>query len=193
MLKTINRRLEEFDPSLNLQQRGIYVLMSDIEKSAVQPVVEWILYENFVVKKKKSELQLIICSNGGDTAAAFALIDVMRSSQIPIKTVGLGVIASAGLLVFISGTKGQRYLTPNTSILSHQFSWWSQGKVHELIAQVKEYELLHHRMINHYQSCTGLSLAKIKEKLLPPEDVYLSSNEALELNLCDQITEFTSH
>jgi ATP-dependent Clp protease protease subunit len=190
MSKTLAQQLNEFDPALNLQHRGIYVLMSDIDSSAVQPVVEWILYENFVVKKKKSELQLIVCSNGGDTAAAFALIDVMRSSQIPIKTVGLGVIASAGLLVFISGTKGQRYLTPNTSILSHQFSWWSQGKVHELIAQVKEYELLHRRMINHYQSCTGLSLDLIKAKLLPPEDVYLSSQEAIDLNLCDHIAEF---
>jgi ATP-dependent Clp protease protease subunit len=114
----------------------------------------------------------------------------MKSSCIPIQTVGLGSIASAGLLVFIAGTKGLRYLTPNTSILSHQFSWWSEGKVHELIAQVKEYQLLHDRMIKHYQACTGLTLSRIKEKLLPPEDVYLSSQEALELNLCDQVTEF---
>ena len=192
MTRTLPQQLESFNPSLNLQHQGIYVLMSDIEHPAVQPVVEWILYENFVVKKKKTELQLIICSNGGDTSAAFALIDVMRSSAIPIKTVGLGVIASAGLLVFISGSQGRRFLTPNTSILSHQFSWWSEGKVHELIAQVKEYELLHRRMIDHYKACTGLSLAQIKEKLLPPEDVYLSSQEALELNLCDQVAEFTS-
>ena len=191
MKKTLQQQLEEFDPGLNLRHQGIYVLMNDIEHVTIQPVVEWILYENFVVKKPKTELQLIICSNGGDTSAAFALTDVMRTSRIPIKTVGLGIIASAGLLVFIAGSKGRRYLTPNTSILSHQFSWWSEGKVHELIAQVKEYELLHRRMIDHYRSCTGLSLEKIKEKLLPPEDVYLSSQEALELNLCDQVAEFS--
>lgn len=183
---------ESISSSASLRQRGIYVLMAEISHNTVQPVVEWILQENFSTKKKKPELQLIVCSNGGDTSAAFALIDVMRSSHIPIKTVGLGVIASAGLLVFISGTRGLRYLTPNTSILSHQFSWWSEGKVHELIAQVKEYELLHQRMINHYQNCTGLSLSKIKEKLLPPADVYLSCQEALELNLCDHVAEFLS-
>lgn len=182
----------EFNPSQSLRHQGIYVLMSEIDQLTIQPVVEWILYENFVVKKKKTELQLIICSNGGDTSAAFALIDVMRSSAIPIKTVGLGVIASAGLLVFISGHRGRRFLTPNTSLLSHQFSWLSQGKVHELIAQVKEYELLHRRMIDHYKSCTELSLVQIREKLLPPQDVYLSSQEALELGLCDHVVEFTS-
>jgi ATP-dependent Clp protease protease subunit len=180
----------DFDPGFLLQKKGVYVLMSDIDHHNVKPVIEWILYENFAVKKKKPELQLIVCSNGGDTSAAFALIDIMRSSTIPIKTVGLGVIASAGLLVFIAGTQGKRVLTPNTSILSHQFSWWSEGKVHELIAQVKEYQLLHRRMVEHYKLCTNLALDKIKEKLLPPEDVYLDSQEALNLNLCDYIAEF---
>lgn len=178
------------DPSFLLQKKGVYVLMSEIDHNNVKPVIEWILYENFAVKKTKPELQLVICSNGGDTSAAFALIDIMRSSRVPIKTVGLGVIASAGLLVFIAGTRGRRFLTPNTSILSHQFSWWSEGKVHELIAQVKEYQLLHRRMVEHYKICTGLDLDKIKEKLLPPEDVYLDSQEALALNLCDYVAEF---
>jgi ATP-dependent protease ClpP protease subunit len=36
-------------------------------------------------------------------SAAFALIDVIRGSAIPVHTIGLGVIASAGLLTFISG------------------------------------------------------------------------------------------
>ena len=81
--------------------------------------------------------------------AAFALIDVMMSSRIPVKTVGLGTIASAGLLIFISGTHGRRVLTPNTSILSHQFSWYNEGKAHELFATMREFELTQARMIAH--------------------------------------------
>ena len=73
--------------------------------------------------------------------SCFALIDIMKGSRIPIHTVGLGVIASCGLLLFITGEKGKRTLTPNTSILSHQYSWGSYGKEHELFAQVKEFEL----------------------------------------------------
>jgi ATP-dependent protease ClpP protease subunit len=105
-----------------LQENGMYVFMGEVNDENICPIVEWILHENFVVKKKRKELLLMICSEGGDMGAAFALIDVMRSSVIPIKTVGLGMIASAGLLIFISGTPGRRVLTPNTSILSHQFS-----------------------------------------------------------------------
>jgi ATP-dependent protease ClpP protease subunit len=81
-----------------LADSGMYVFMGDVDDESIKPVVEWLLYENYVTKKKKKELLLMICSNGGDMGAAFALIDVMMSSKIPVKTVGLGTIASAGLL-----------------------------------------------------------------------------------------------
>jgi hypothetical protein len=93
--------------------------------------------------------------------AAFALIDVMKSSNIPIKTVGLGCIASSGLLMFLAGHVGRRVLTPNTSILSHQYSNYHEGKHHELFAMQKEHSLIQHRMLMHYKSCTGLDDATI--------------------------------
>jgi ATP-dependent Clp protease protease subunit len=130
---------EESTVSQALQDEGMFVLMGEVTAESIKPVIEWILYENFVVKKRKKELLLMICSEGGDTAAAFALIDVMRGSAIPVKTVGLGMIASAGLMIFIAGAPGRRILTPNTSIMSHQFSWYNEGKAHELFATMKEF------------------------------------------------------
>jgi ATP-dependent Clp protease protease subunit len=172
-----------------LADAGMYVFMGEVDSENIKPIVEWILHENYVTKKKKKELLLMICSEGGDMSAAFALIDVMKSSQIAIKTVGLGQIASAGLLIFIAGTKGRRILTPNTSILSHQFSWGSDGKVHELFATMKEFDLAQRRMMALYQECTGLDEANIRQALLPPHDVWLSAEEALAYNLCDAISE----
>lgn len=170
-----------------LNNHGIYVFIDDVAAETVKPVIEWILYENYVTKKKKKELILIICSPGGDLEAAFALIDVMHSSQIPIKTLGLGQIGSSGLLIFMAGTKGRRTLTPNTSILSHQFSWYTEGKVHELFATMRELELTQLRMIEHYRSCTDADDKTIKEYLLPAQDKWLSAEEALKLNICDSI------
>ena len=134
------RETPEFEtPSAALNANGMYVLMDDIDSDSVKPVIEWILHENYVRKRRLKELLVLICSDGGSLEDAFALIDVMRSSNIPIKTVGLGAVASAGLCIFIAGTPGRRVLTPNTSILSHQFSWGSAGKAHELFATVKEF------------------------------------------------------
>ena len=174
----------------NLQEAGYHLMMEDIDTSSCKAAIEFILENNFNNEvKKPKELNLIICSPGGDLSAAFALIDVMRGSSIPIKTTGLGMIASAGLLIFISGTKGKRLLTPNTSILSHQFTWGSFGKEHELFAAVKEFDLTTKRMIKHYKKCTGLSDKDIRKYLLPPQDVWLSAPEALKLGICDNVKE----
>ena len=172
-----------------LADAGMYVFMGDVDADSIKPIIEWILHENYVSKKKRKELLLMICSSGGDMEAAFALIDVMHSSEISIKTVGLGQIASAGLLIFLAGSPGRRVLTPNTSILSHQFSWGSDGKVHELFATMKEFELTQKRMLEHYERCTGLSKEEIKTVLLPPHDGWLSAEEALALNICDAISQ----
>ena len=176
------------DHTQALADNGMYVLMGSIDSESVKPVVEWILHENFVSKKKRKELLLMICSDGGDVQDAFALIDVMRSSVIPIKTVGLGMIASSGLLIFLAGNNGRRILTPNTSILSHQFSWYNEGKAHELFATMKEFELTQVRMVNHYKECTGLTEEEIRNNLLPPHDVWLTAEDAKRLNICDEIS-----
>jgi ATP-dependent Clp protease, protease subunit len=178
-------------PGQALNDHGMYVLMDDIDNDSVKPVIEWILHENYVRKRRKKELLLMICSDGGSLEDAFALIDVMRSSFIPIKTVGLGSIASAGLCIFIAGAKNRRVLTPNTSILSHQFSWGTHGKAHELFATVKEFELCQQRMIDLYKEATALDDETIRQVLLPPQDVYLSAQEALKYQICDHVANLT--
>jgi len=176
------------DPATELFLRGHHVFMAEVTQETMKPLIDWIIAENYNKEKKKKELTLGICSPGGDLNACFALVDIMKGSKIPIRTIGMGMIASCGLLMFISGTKGRRVLTPNTSILSHQFSWGSFGKEHELFAAVKEFDLTTRRMIDHYKKCTGLSEKDIRKYLLPPQDVWLSAKEAKKLGLCDSIT-----
>ena len=137
--------------------------------------------------ERPNEITLVINSPGGSVHSAFALIDTMKGSAIPIKTVGLGLIASCGILTFMAGTKGKRLITPNTSILSHQYSWGSQGKEHELFARVREYELSTERMIEHYKKCTGLKEKQIREVLLPPQDVWLSAEDAVKYGIADKV------
>ena len=173
-------------PKNELLINGIVVFMGEVSLETMSPLIDWILAENLKDKKQK-ELTLGICSPGGDLNACFALIDVMKGSRIPIRTIGLGMIASCGLLMFITGTKGKRILTPNTSILSHQYTWGSYGKEHELFATVRELELTTERMINHYKKCTGLKEEDIRKYLLPPQDVWLGAKEAKKLGLCDKI------
>lgn len=169
---------------------GIYYMADAFTMESTKPIVSWIIEKNLASKSSRAkELTLIINSPGGDVHSAFALIDTIKGSAIPIKTVGLGLIASCGILTFMSGVKGKRIITPNTSILSHQYSWGSGGKEHELFARVREFELSSERMIEHYKKCTGLNEKKIREVLLPPQDVWLSAKEAIKYGIADKIKE----
>ena len=172
----------------NIESNGVYILMDQINHATCRDAIKWIMNQN-LSDNPLPQLTLIINSPGGDVHAAFALIDTMKASSIPIKTVGLGLIASCGFLIFIAGEKGKRILTPNTSILSHQYTWGSRGKEHELYARVKEFELSTDRMIKHYKKCLGMTEAKINEILLPPQEVWLSAEEAKRLKICDKIEE----
>ena len=170
----------------SVEECGIYLFMDEITDVTCKDVITFIISKN-LVKPYPKYLQLVINSGGGDLNSAFAVIDTMKGSAIPIYTVGLGLVASAAFAIFIAGEKGKRVLTPNTSILSHQYSWGTYGKEHELLATTREYELTTQRMINHYKKCTGLTEKKIREHLLPPQDVWLSATQAKKLGICDSI------
>lgn len=182
MMQKLNLAIKDDSNS----RHSFFIMMEDISLSTCKNAIEWILESNFS-EERPELLNLLVCSPGGDLNAAFALVDTMRGSAIPIRTIGLGQIASAGLLIFISGTQGHRILTPNTSILSHQYSWGAFGKEHELFATIKEFDLTTKRMIAHYKKCTGLKEEQIREVLLPPQDVWLSASEAKKLGLCDDV------
>ena len=183
MLQKLNLQLKD-----ESSRHSFFLLMEEVTMASCKNAIEWIFEANFS-EERPDLLNLIVCSPGGDLNAAFALVDTMRGSTLPIRTIGLGQIASAGLMIFIAGEKGQRILTPNTSILSHQYSWGAFGKEHELFAQIKEFDLTTKRMIAHYKKCTGLKEDQIREYLLPPQDMWLSATEAKKLGICDDVKE----
>lgn len=171
-----------------LDSSNIFIFMEDFNNKNVKPVIDWIINKNLMPQSERPQhLTLVINSPGGEMHSAFALIDIMRGSAIPVHTVGLGLIASCGLLTFMAGTKGHRIITPNTSILSHQYSWGSHGKEHELLSRVKEFELSTERMLKLYKKCTGMGEKDIRKYLLPPEDVWLSADEAVKHGIADKI------
>lgn len=173
--------------SPSLKDKGIFLISKNFDNELTKDVVTWIFESNFDEKREYKNLTLMINSHGGSVDAGFAIIDAIKGSSIPVHTIGIGCIASMGLLTFLAGAKGHRALTPNTTIMSHQFWSFNIGKEHELLAAQKDYDLTSIKVMRHYKQTTGLSEQKIKETLLPPHDVYLSAAEALDYGICDEI------
>jgi len=172
-----------------LENHNYFLFNKCFDSISSGEAMRFIIEKNLIEKNKPKVLKLLINSPGGDLNAAFALIDTIKGSRIPIYTYGLGLVASAGLMTFMAGQKGHRYITRNTSILSHQYSWGAIGKEHELMAAVKELDNTTVRVLEHYKRCTGLSEAHIKKFLLPPEDIWLTAEEAVKYKIADKVVD----
>lgn len=175
----------------NIEDHHYYIFSQDFDNSSCSDAMRFIIARNLMTGKDKPKfMKFIINSPGGSVSAAFSLIDTIKGSKIPVYTYGLGEIASCGLLTFMSGEKGKRFVTRNTAILSHQFSWGSIGKEHELMASVKEFNNTSQRLLEHYKKCTGQTETTIKKYLLPAEDVWLTAKEAVKYGIADEIVDF---
>jgi ATP-dependent Clp protease protease subunit len=171
---------------LGLLANHTHYLSGEIDNETIGEVIKWLIYENLGSSQNKI-LTLYINSTGGDLYEAFALIDVMRNSKCQIRTVGVGAVMSAAFLIFASGSKGERFAGQNTSFMCHQFTSGSEDKYHDLKATMRENDLCNTRMIQILKDSTGLVPSKIKSKLLPASDVYLTADEVVELGVADHI------
>jgi len=171
---------------LALLENSVHFLFGEITEENVLNAIKWIVYENLSPNKTK-HLTLYINSPGGDLYHAFALIDVIKASKRPIHTIGIGTIMSSGFLIFVSGSKGHRYISTNTGIMCHQYSDSPVGKHHDLKASMIEGEHCERRMFDILKTATNLSISEIKNKLLPATDVYLTAIELIELGAADYI------
>lgn len=169
----------------NLHNSGSFFLTGEIDDISTGEVVKWIMSEN--ISKKHTELRLFINSCGGDLYSAFGLIDIMKASKIPIHTIGVGSLMSAAFLIFMTGHKGGRLLTRNTTVMSHQFSTYYEGKEHDVKASEKETRTVKQRMLDIIKESCSMDERAVKRKLLPPSDVWLSAQECIDLGVADAI------
>ena len=170
---------------LGLLNSHVHFLTGEINEENIEETIKWIVYENITCGSAPKTLTLYINSIGGALSDSLGLIDVMRVSKCPIATIGVGSICSAAFMIFSSGTKGQRYIAKNTSIMCHQYSDGIEGKHHDIKSRFKEVELTNARMINVLRENTGLDTRTIKSKLLNATDVWLTAEEMVELGIAD--------
>lgn len=167
-----------------LKDYGIIYLSGSIVDEVSENVCREIIEYN--LSEKVDHIQLIINSPGGECPAGFAIIDIMEWSRLPIYTTGIGMIASMGLLVFMTGRKGRRVITPRTSILSHRYSAMTGGNHSQLLAGRKEQDLEHQRIVDHYLNYSSIETREELEKhLLRDVNTWLTPEEAVKFGIAD--------
>ena len=104
------------------------------------------LNDDFTTFKSKNDIYditpkpiyLHINSYGGGVFAAFAGVDFIKQSTIPVHTIIEGASASAATILSVVGEK--RYMSKHGSMLIHQLSSWMSGKMSDMDDEYKNLE-----------------------------------------------------
>ena len=156
-------------------KRTIY-LFGTIDSNTAQQVCEQLIAYD---RESQDPIQIIVGSYGGEVYPAFSIIDTIKAMKSPVETIGLGMVMSAGLLIFMTGST--RKISSNASILSHRFWGGLIGSQAELAAGRVEHDRLHQRIIDVYKEHTRLKTnEEVFNTLLKETDVWLTAPKAIE-------------
>lgn len=129
-------------------------------------------------------IPIVIDSDGGDINALFAMIDLMNTTDKPIATIVLGRAYSAGAVLLSCGTKGLRFAAPNSSIMLHDVSTATAGKVDEVEVITKYLIRQNKKIFKLVESNCGMKPGELGKKI-DKLDLFLSPNQAKSIGLID--------
>ncbi len=94
--------------------------------------------EKDIPKKELKPIYIFVFSYGGYSDQADCLRDVIKTSRIPIYTVGMGACMSNGFMLLIAGHK--RYVFKNTQLMIHSGSNAIGGTAQQVEEASKNYK-----------------------------------------------------
>ena len=102
-----------------------------------------------------------------------------------VQTFGIGVQASAAAFLLSSGTKGKRFLLPNATVMIHQPSSGTRGKVTDQEIDLKESLRVKKLLEEIMAKNTGQKLEKVHEDM--ERDRWMTAPEAEKYGLVDTV------
>lgn len=133
------------------------------------------------------DIYLYINSPGGSVYDALAIYDTMQFVKSDVQTVGIGIQASAAAFLLSSGTKGKRYILPNASVMVHQPSSGTRGKVTDQEIDLRESLRVKKLLEEIMAKNTGQKAAKIHEDM--ERDKWMTATEAKKYGIVDDVIE----
>jgi ATP-dependent Clp protease protease subunit len=133
----------------------------------------------------EKDISLYINSPGGSVTAGLAILDTMNYIKCDVSTICLGECASMAAVLLSNGTKGKRFVLPNSMVLIHQPSGGAQGQQTEIEIVADFMKKTRDRLNGILAANTGQSLETIQRDT--ERDNYMTAQEAVEYGLADRV------
>ncbi|HTL51266.1 MAG TPA: ATP-dependent Clp protease proteolytic subunit [Planctomycetota bacterium] len=128
---------------------------------------------------------VFINSPGGSIDAGFGIYDMLKFISCPVRTIGAGVVASAAVLVYLGGDKGNRVAFPNSRFLIHQPSTGAFGQASDIEITANQIKKLRVQADELIASEIDMDVKKLAEDR--KRDFWLDATEAAKYKLVDKV------
>lgn len=172
-----------YDIFSRLLKDRIVFLGTEVNEASANLIVAQLLF--LQAEDPKKDIFFYINSPGGSVYDAMAIYDTMQYVTNDIQTVGIGVQASAAAFLLSSGTKGKRFALPNATIMIHQPSSGTRGKVTDMEIDLKEGLRLKRRLNEIMAANTGQKVEKITSDM--ERDYWMPAEEAKKYGVVDAV------
>ena len=199
MLMSSAKEAEKGEPSIeDMRSLGLY---GDVEEERVSEVIAGLLTLHHMGKPKLTEegeikeegkpIDMYVSTYGGSADDMAALVDIMGvvKKDCPIRTIGIGKVMSAGVLILASGTKGERTIGRNCRVMIHSVIAGNAGSLHNLENELAEVKKMQEVYLDSLVEATNLTKKQLKSFMRRKTNVYLTAEEAIKYGIADKILE----
>jgi ATP-dependent Clp protease protease subunit len=172
-----------FDIYSRLLKERVIFLVGPIDDYVANVVVAQLLF--LEADNPEKDISLYINSPGGVVTAGLAIYDTMRFIKPDVSTICVGQACSMGSFLLAAGTKGKRYILPNSRVMIHQPSGGTQGQATDIAIQAKEILYLRSRLNAELAANTGQPIEKIE--LDVERDYFMAAEEAKTYGVVDAV------
>ena len=170
--------------NVNLFDNRIIRLNKTIDAEVAENIVDQLLKLDTI--KSKKDIIFYINSPGGTVASGMAIYDAMQMVKSDVRTICIGRCASMAAVLLSGGTKGKRYITPNSEVMIHEVSSFNMGKIGELKINYEHTNTLNERIIKLLAENTGKTVKQVRHDI-QLKDRWFNAEEALKYGLGDKI------
>ncbi len=172
-----------YDIYSRLLKDRIVFLGTDVNEHSANLIVAQLLF--LANEDSTQDIKLYINSPGGSVYDALAIYDTMNYIKPDVQTIGIGVQASAAAFLLSSGAKGKRSLLKHATVMIHQPSSGTRGKVTDQEIDLKESLRVKGLLEKIMAENTGQKLSKIHVDM--ERDFWITAEEAKKYGLVDQV------
>ncbi len=183
VVEQTNRGERSYDIYSRLLKDRIIFLTGEVNDVTADLVIAQLLF--LESEDPDKDIQIYINSPGGSVSAGFAIYDTMQYIKCDVSTICVGLAASMGAMLLLSGTKGKRIALPNSEIMIHQPLGGAQGQASDIMIHAEKIIEIRHRLNKIISERTGQPLKKVEKDT--DRDYFLSAQEALEYGIIDKV------